>query len=245
MDLTERGDSAVRHPWEVQRFEAYRRVLADRGALGARRVLDVGAGDGWFSDRLAEHLPPGAEIICWDVNYDDHDLEPANSALVRTRERPGPGHDLVLLLDVLEHIDDPVSFIESELVPLTSPGTPVLVAVPAHQRLFSRHDEALGHHRRYARRQLLDEVSPWLDVVEDGPLFTSLLLPRAVSVVVERLAPRPATDADHGVGNWSGGPLLTSVANRVLAADARIGRAARRVHVPLPGLSHWAYGVVR
>ena len=131
------------------------------------------------------------------------------------------------------------------LAPLTAPGTPVLVAVPAHQRLFGSHDEALGHHRRYARRELLDQVSPWIEVVEDGPLFTTLLLPRAVSVVIERFAPRPAAGADHGVGNWSGGPLLTWVANRVLAADAHIGRAARRAHVPLPGLSHWAFGIAR
>ena len=245
MDLTERGASAVRHPWEVQRFEAYRRVLADHGALGARRVLDVGAGDGWFSDRLAEHLPADAEIVCWDVNYDDNDLEPANPKLVRTRDRPDAGHDLVLLLDVLEHIADPAAFIESELSPLAHSGTPVLVAVPAHQRLFGSHDEALGHHRRYSRRELLHQLEPWIDVVEDGPLFTSLLLPRAVSVVIERVAPRTAATDEHGVGHWSGGPLLTSAANRALAADARLGRAARRAHVRLPGLSQWAFGVVR
>lgn len=245
MDLTERGDSAMRHPWEVQRFEAYRRVLAAHDALGARRVLDVGAGDGWFSDRLVEHLPHDAEIVCWDVNYDDNELEPTHPRLVRTRERPRPGHDLVLLLDVLEHVEHPSSFIETVVGPLTVPGTPVLVAVPAHQWLFGTHDESLGHHRRYSRRRLLEQLSPWLDVVEDGPLFTSLLLPRAVSVGLERLAPRRRTHVDHGVGNWSGGPMLTSIANRVLAVDARVGRAARRVHLRLPGLSHWVYGVVR
>ncbi|MDW3213104.1 MAG: methyltransferase domain-containing protein [Ilumatobacteraceae bacterium] len=243
MDLTERGDSAVRHPWEVQRFEAYRRVLADHGALDARRVLDVGAGDGWFSEGLLDHLPDSAEIVCWDVNYDDNDLEPSHPSLVRTRDRPSAGYDLVLLLDVLEHIQDPGLFVGSVLAPLTSSGTRVLVAVPAHQRLFSSHDEALGHYRRYARRQLLDQVSPWLDVVEDGPLFTSLLLPRAASAAIERVAPRPAATA--GVGNWGAGRIVTAAVNRALAADARSGRAARRLGVRLPGLSHWAFGVVR
>lgn len=244
MDLTERGEGTVRHPWEVQRFEAYRRVLADHDALAARRVLDVGAGDGWFGDQLAAHLPADAEIVCWDVNYDDNDLEPAHPKLVRTRERPSPGYDLVLLLDVLEHIEVPDTFIAGVLTPLTAPGTKVLVAVPAHQRLFGSHDEALGHHRRYSRRALIDQVSPWLDVVEDGPLFTSLLLPRAVTVGVERLAPRRAGSSEHGVGHWSGGRLLTSIVNGTLAADARIGRSAGRI-MRLPGLSHWVYGVVR
>ena len=245
MDLSERGDSVARHPWEVQRFEAYRRVLADHGALTAHRVLDVGAGDGWFSDRLLDHLPAEAEIVCWDVNYDDNDLEPSHPSLVRTRQRPSAGYDLVLLLDVLEHIEQPAAFIESMLAPLTETGTPVLVAVPAHQRLFGTHDEALGHFRRYARAELLDQLAPWIDVVEDGPLFTSLLLPRAASVAVERVRPRPAAGEDHGVGHWDGSPILTATLNRVLGADARLGRAVRRAHVRLPGLSHWVFGVVR
>ena len=245
MDLTERGDSGVRHPWEVQRLEAYRRILADHGALDARRVLDVGAGDGWFSDRLTEHLPIDAEVVCWDVNYDDNDLEPSNPRLVRTREQPSAGYDLVLLLDVLEHIEDPVTFFESVLGPLTSPGTPVLVAVPAHQRLFGAHDEALGHFRRYGRRELLGQLDPWIDTVEDGSLFTTLLLPRAVSVAVERIRRRPATIDEHGVGRWNGGPLLTATVSRALAADACLGRAVRRAGVRLPGLSHWVFGIVR
>lgn len=245
MDLTERGDSAVRHPWEVQRFEAYRRILFDHGALNARRVLDVGAGDGWFSDRLTAHLPSDTEVVCWDVNYDDNDLEPSNPRVVRTRARPSAGYDLVLLLDVLEHIEDPATFIESALAPLTDPGTAVLVAVPAHQRLFGTHDEALGHFRRYGRRELLDQLGPWIDTIEDGSLFTTLLLPRAVAVALERIRPRPATADEHGVGRWNGGPLLTAAVGRSLAADARLGRAVRRTGIRLPGLSHWVFGVVR
>ena len=245
MDLTERGDSALRHPWEVQRSEAYRRILADHGALSARRVLDVGAGDGWFSDRLTDHLPVDAEIVCWDVNYDDNDLEPSNPRVVRTREQPSAGYDLVLVLDVLEHIDDPAAFIGSVLARLTSPGTPVLVAVPAHRRLFGAHDEALGHLRRYSRRELLRQLDPWIDTVEEGGLFTTLLLPRAVSVAVERIRRRPETAGEHGVGHWGGGPLTTAAVNRTLAADARLARAVRRMGVRLPGLSHWAFGHVR
>lgn len=245
MDLTERGDSALRHPWEVQRFEAYRRVLADHGALDVRRVLDVGAGDGWFGERLVDQLPRGAEVVCWDVNYDVEDLGPATPGVVRTREQPSAGYDLVLLLDVLEHIEDPAAFVESMLAPLTHPGTPVLVAVPAHQRLFGSHDRALGHHRRYGRRELLDQLDPWIEPIEEGSLFTALLLPRAAAVVVERLRPRPAPTDQHGVGRWNGGRLLTATVNAALAADVQVGRAGRRAGVRLPGLSHWVYGVAR
>ncbi len=245
MDLTERRAGGDRHPWEVQRFEAYRRILKDHGALTAQRVLDVGSGDGWFTDALAGALPPHAETVCWDINYDDNDLEPRRTGVVRTRVQPSPGYDLVLALDVLEHIDEPVSFIGAQLAPLTTAGTSVLVAVPAYQRLFSAHDEALGHLRRYGRRELLGQLAPWIDVVEDGSLFTSLLAPRSAQVAVERVRGRRAPGAEHGVGGWDGGGAVTSAINGTLGADARLSRWLTRRGVRLPGLSHWAFGVVR
>jgi hypothetical protein len=243
VDLTERGDSDTRHPWEVQRFRAYRRILADHGALDARRVLDVGAGDGWFSDMLRAHLAADAVVTCWDVNYDDNDLEPTTPGIVRTRERPPGPHDLVLALDVLEHVADPDRLIAESLVEIAPTGTPVLVAVPAGQWLFSAHDVALGHHRRYGRRELLRQLAPWVDVVEHGSLFTSLVLPRAASKLLERA--RTPEAAEHGIGGWSGGRWITSMVNGALAADAVTGRALGRVGVRLPGLSVWAFGVVR
>ena len=135
------------------------------------------------------------------------------------------------------------SVIARSLVPITEPGTPVLVAVPAYQRLFGAHDVALGHHRRYGRRRLLAELEPWIEVREHASLFTSLLLPRAGMVAAERRRPTPETD--HGVGNWSAGPTVTAVVDGVLSADARIGRALARRGVRVPGLSHWAFGVGR
>ena len=242
VDLTERGAGTTRHPWEVQRFEAYGRILADHGALGARRVLDVGAGDGWFTDMLGEVLPADATTVCWDVNYDDNDLEPSRPGQVRTRERPEHGNDLVLVLDVLEHVADADGFV-AVLRTVTDPGVPVLVAVPAYQALFGAHDVALGHYRRYGRRQLLDQVAPWIEVLEHGSLFTSLVPLRAAGVVAGRFRPRAGTT--HGIGDWTGGRAVTGAANGWLAADARAGTALARCGIRLPGLSHWAFGVGR
>jgi dolichyl-phosphate beta-glucosyltransferase len=59
--------------------------------------------------------------------------------------------------------------------------------VPAHPRLFGEHDRALGHERRYTTDGLLSEVESWIDVIDHGPLFASLVVPRAGSVAVERL----------------------------------------------------------
>lgn len=253
MDLSERGSAARRHPWETERFAAYVRVLADHGALDARRVLDVGAGDGWFSEMLLAELPAAEQIVCWDINYNELELATDDPRLVRTTAPPTPGFDLVLVLDVLEHIESPRRFVAEQLRPLTAPGTKVLVAVPAHPWLYGDHDRALGHHRRYRSAELLAEVGEWIDVIEHGPLFTSLVAPRAVSVAVERLRRRAghgdAAAGEHGVGGWQGGPALTRAIGTVLGADARVTRRVTRRLGPLagrlPGLSTWAYGVVR
>ena len=251
MDLSERGTATGRHPWEIERFRAYRRVLADHGALAARRVLDVGAGDGWFSQSLLADLPNAEQVVCWDINYNELELTTDDPRLVRTAEAPGPGFDLVLVLDVLEHIADPARFITDDLTPLTSAGTHVLVAVPAHPALFGDHDRALGHHRRYAAEQLLAEVAPWIALVDHGPLFPSLVAPRAAAVALERLRVRFSRRAGgdngdgHGVGEWHHGPATTRLVCGVLATDAGVTRRFPRVGRRLTGLSHWAYGLTR
>ena len=257
MDLSERGTATGRHPWEIERFRAYRRILSDHGALAARRVLDVGAGDGWFSQALLADLPDADQVVCWDINYNELELTTEDPRLLRTADAPTPGFDLVLVLDVLEHIADPAHFIERDLRPLTSPGTPALIAVPAHPVLFGDHDRALGHHRRYTSERLLDELAPWLDVVEHGPLFASLVPPRAASVAVERVRARfgandgssndgrASGDGSHGVGEWHHGPALTRAMRGALAADAAATRRFARLGRHLTGLSHWAYGTTR
>ena len=251
MDLSERGTATGRHPWEIERFRAYRRILADQGALSARRVLDVGAGDGWFSQSLLADLHDAQQVVCWDINYNELELTTDDPRLVRTAEAPTPGFDLVLVLDVLEHISDPAGFIANDLRPLTAPGTATLIAVPAHPALFGDHDRALGHHRRYTPERLLAEVSPWIDVVDHGPLFASLVFPRAASVAVERLRARLGGAgtgeliANHGVGEWHHGPTVTRAMCSVLAADAGATRRFPRAGRHLTGLSHWVYGTTR
>jgi len=56
--------------------------------------------------------------------------------------------DGVLLADVLEHVSDDRLFLEDILTAL-KPGTIVVITVPAFRFLWSRHDVALGHLRRY------------------------------------------------------------------------------------------------
>jgi hypothetical protein len=61
--------------------------------------------------------------------------------------------DLILLMDVPEHVDDDVGLMRSALVGAAEHAY-MLITVPAFQKLFSAHDIFLEHKRRYTLRQV-------------------------------------------------------------------------------------------
>jgi hypothetical protein len=240
VDLREREQHDQRHPWEVARATFFRRVVADAVPLPPRRVIDVGSGDSWFAGELAHDLSAECEIVCCDVNYTDADLAASLDARIRrTAVAPldSPG-DLVLALDVLEHIDDDAAFVRDELRPLVADDGLLVVSVPAHQRLFTSHDVALGHFRRHDARSLRTLLEPSFEIVREGSLFTSLLAPRAASAVIERIRPPRGAPAVDSV--WTHGALVSRTITGVLAADAFMGRALANRRLRPPGLSVWA-----
>jgi SAM-dependent methyltransferase len=93
---------------------------------------------------------------------------------------PERHYDLVAALDVIEHLDDDRAAIESIARRLKSGGK-LLMTVPAHQWMWSAHDVANHHQRRYSHAGLRR-------LFENGPLrldksgyFNSLLFPLAVA----------------------------------------------------------------
>jgi SAM-dependent methyltransferase len=168
-----------------------------------RRILDVGCGDGLFFDRLERF---GADV---------EGLEPDAGLLQdprwrsRIRNAPiGPGvcdagaSDLVLMLDVLEHIADDRAAMRAVRDALR-PGGHLLMTVPALPWLWSRHDDANEHHRRYGLhdlRRVLDESGL---VVESIRFFFAWTV---VPMVVRRLLvpAGPGEDAGMGVGAKGG-----------------------------------------
>jgi SAM-dependent methyltransferase len=66
--------------------------------------------------------------------------------------------DIITALDVLEHIDDDVTAMK-ELYRVCKTGGTLLVTVPAYGFLWSEHDEALHHRRRYAAYELRNKLT--------------------------------------------------------------------------------------
>jgi len=249
MDLTEaRGAPFRRHPWEVTRARFFRRLLRDTGVMHTpKTVIDVGAGDGYVATALLAALPAGSRMVCYDVHYTDRDLaayaDASIESLTFTRQRPTERFDVVLLLDVLEHVPDDHAFLKGIVDELLAPGGTVLVSVPAWQGLFGKHDEALKHYRRYnpaALRAMLSEAG--LVIRNSGGAFHSLLLSRALRVASERLRrwigqdPTPPPNA----GEWRANAAVSTILEGVLAVDNALSRVFSRFEPGLAGLTIWA-----
>lgn len=224
-----------RHPWEEARFAFFRAVLA-RAGLPARgaAVLDVGSGDAWFGARLARET--GAEVVCWDTEYANRTPTAPARGVRLTAHAPEGRFPLVLALDVLEHVPDDRELLARIVSDQLASGGHLLVSVPAWPALFSRHDEALRHVRRYTPRSarvLLEQTG--LRVDSCGGLFHSLLLPRAVQKIVERWSRRPPTLA----GEWDASGWATALVEAGLAVDARASLLFSRLGWDVPGLSWW------
>ena len=102
--------------------------------------------------------------------------------------------NIVCLLDVIEHLTDPVSAIREAARILTGDGR-LIINVPAHPRLWSSADEVLGHARRYTRASLRGELEEGgCTVVWSTHVFSWLVVP-----VWLRRRTRPSSEPQLGL----------------------------------------------
>jgi SAM-dependent methyltransferase len=187
MDIKEQdilGDAIGAH-WYYRAKGAAMRALI--GPAPVRHVLDVGAGSGFFSRLLLEH--GAGQATCVDPAYDAEHAETHTGRPIRFVRSVAAGEfDLLLLMDVLEHVDDDVALLR-EYVERAPVGARFLITVPAFQWLWSGHDVFLEHRRRYTLSQLEQVVARAGLHGLHGCYFYGLVLPLAAG---RRLAGRVA-----------------------------------------------------
>jgi len=223
-----------RHWW----YRARREILAALIRRVAQppdgsRILEIGCGTGHNLAMLSEFGQVDA------LELDDEARAFAEKRLGRPiMSAPLPelagvpehSYDLIGAFDVIEHIDDDRAALASIAARL-KPGGKFIMTVPAHQWMWSAHDEVNHHKRRYSKgalRQLI-EASP-LNLDRIG-YFNSLLFPVAVA---ERLSSklRGKESADLTLPP---GPLNAAL-ERAFAAERHL---VARLPLP-PGLSLFA-----
>jgi SAM-dependent methyltransferase len=148
-------DLYTRHWWWRAREDAVLEVLRRHTSQNSRlRILDIGCGDGLFFDRLAEFGDVEG------VEPDEGLVNPSGPHRKRIRIAPFDSnfnspqpYSLILMLDVLEHLDHPGEALR-HVSSLLEPHGALLVTVPAFQLLWTNHD-VINHHRvRYRRSSL-------------------------------------------------------------------------------------------
>ena len=182
------------HFWMEWRLQVLLRHLArlglDRDAELAG--LDIGCGHGAFARQLQSAT--AWRIDGCDVNEDAFaGRAHGNGRFFRYdifEYRPDlqAKYDLVFLLDVIEHLEEPVGFLDAARFYLKRGGR-IVINAPAIPALFSEYDRMVGHLRRYTKSGLVVELSQAALEVETIAHWGLLLVPlaalrKAVSSIV-------------------------------------------------------------
>jgi len=188
------------HWWFVGRRQILR-TLVERLVTphAGKLVIDVGCGTGGNIAALADAYE------CYGIDTSRDAIELARRRFPRVQFLRGqaPGDlgtlfqraDLLLLMDVLEHVRDDAGLL-GKLVKAATPGTRLLLTVPADAALWSQHDLSFGHYRRYDLQgfcRLWEGLPVTLSMVSyfNARLYPAVRLVRAWS----RFRHMPAGDA--------------------------------------------------
>lgn len=151
-------------------------------AMG-HRVLEVGSGTGNITQFLCAD---GREVVATDVvpsyrnelqrqfgdrtNVQVSQFDLDAKAPAEFLAKP---FDTVVCLNVLEHIEDDL-FALQQMRDVLEPGGKMALLVPAHRFLYGEFDRAVGHFRRYEKRELTDKLKQTGFVVREMKFFSLL-----------------------------------------------------------------------
>ncbi len=254
MDLKEIAFNKTnkRHPWEIARVQVVTNLITRNLPTTNKAfvVFDIGSGDIFLIRELSKKFPT-AHFFAVDTGYSQEYIEATNKGLqydgynikvfnsLPTAEKACLSPvDLVLLLDVIEHVPNDVSFLKelnasSKIIEQTI----FLITVPAFQFLFCSHDVFLEHFRRYNNQLLrLNLTKAGLTVIDIGYFFLIPLFLRFIRVVYEKAIPSKKVT---GIGNWAGGILWSRFLIWMLLTDFSIADFFRKLKISLPGLSNY------
>jgi SAM-dependent methyltransferase len=197
-----------RHWWYKERRNILAKELRRLPTPGL--ALDIGAAGGGNTRVLRAHgwrpvaleFAPTAAEIARERGLD----------VIRADARELPlrtgSMDLVTAFDILEHIEEDY-LATAEISRVLRPGGTVLIAVPADMALWSEHDVAVDHVRRYARDTLTEVILKGGLVIEDVWSWNVLLRP------VVKLRRKSSTGSDLDNVN----PIVNTGLTAIISAE--------------------------
>jgi len=138
---------------QPERFNTWP-LVRELNAAGSRR-LEIGAG-------LRPRLPiPGTCFVEISRAALSRLVQQGGRAVQATAEAlpfPDAAFDLVMAMDIIEHVDDDEPVFR-ELARVLRPGGALVLSSPLHPDNWTRFDEVVGHVRRYQPQELLARLA--------------------------------------------------------------------------------------
>lgn len=167
--------------WSLARNRIILDVLKANN-LATTKVVEIGCGKGIVTQYLADR---GVDCVGIELAA----IKPVNEKIVHTGKNAVEMSNefmqqfrSMMLLDVIEHIEEPAKFINELLLHYKHVNS-ILITVPARKEMWSNYDEYYGHFRRYdleLMQQTIRDIG--FEVQQLQYFFHSLYLPGRVTV---------------------------------------------------------------
>ena len=148
------------HFWIQWRFAVIRKLLPNTNDWG--NTLDIGCGSGILGQQIESHygiLASGCDLNEKALRTISHGYDKLYFYNIHQRNAEFEGcFSTILLMDVLEHIENPVEFLKAVRYHLSSDGK-IIINVPAIQMLHSKYDTVQGHVKRYRLTTITNELT--------------------------------------------------------------------------------------
>ena len=144
---------------KAKNFRKYQLDILKKHIKGI--VGEIGPGNGTLCEKylnLSDHIFLFEPSINFYNNLNLKFKSLGKVKVINDEFKPsGQKFDCILLMDVIEHIDDPSELLMQAKSSLNQNGK-ILINVPAFQHLYSKFDRDVGHVKRYDKKTFLNTV---------------------------------------------------------------------------------------
>ena len=180
IELASLADNEEFHWWFIERRNLLREWASQLSAETS--LLDIGAGVGTQSrllkDEFGFHVTAVEQSTYGSNKCRENGLETLQDNAINLSLK-NETIDAVIAMDVLEHVQEDAKAL-SEIHRVLKDDGIFFITVPAFQFMWSKHDEAVQHVRRYSKREITHKLRESGFLVTNIRYWNSILFPLAV-----------------------------------------------------------------